>query len=376
MFFRSLLALLIFSASLRAADDLQIAARVVVAPGNITITPEGRQIVSLHQFYEPKNRVVELSKDGSLKPFPNALYNQPEHNPLGVALDSVLGLQSDANGVVWMLDNGLRGHTLPKLVAWDTRADRLARVIFLPPPATVADSFVNDLAVDLVHNAIFIADPAGGADAAIIVVDIPTGLARRVLQGHASVVPEDIDVAIDGKVLATKNADGTPGKMRIGINPLALDAKSEWLYFGPMHSTSMYRIAATALADPRFSRSDLPQHVERYSDKPVCDGITMDKAGNIYVSDIGSNAVGVITPDRIYRQLASDPQLSWPDAFALGPDGWLYVVANQLQRSPKMNGGQNLAETPFLIFKMKPLAGKPSPPPGKPRSKKRSTPSL
>lgn len=373
MRFRLIATLLICFAAAHGADDLQIASRLVVAPGNIAITPEGRQIVSLHQFFEPKNRVVEIAKDGSLKPFPNAAYNQSETNPLGVAFDAVLGLQSDANGVVWMLDNGLRGHTLPKLVAWDTRKDRLARVIYLPPPATVADSFVNDLAVDLAHNAIYIADPAGGSDAALIVVDIPTGLSRRVLQGHLSVVPEEIDFSVDGRVLEMKNADGQKTKLRIGVNPIALDAKADWLYFGPMSAESMYRIQAGMLADPRVSRDELALRVERYSAKPVCDGIALDKAGNIYISDVAHNAVGVITPDREYRQLASDPQLSWPDAFAIGPDGFLHVIANQLQRSPKMNDGQNLAETPYLIFKMKPLAGEVAPP-KKPRAADRKKP--
>src|SRR2546428_774032 len=201
----------------RAAGELQIASRLVVAPGNITITPDGRQIVSLHQFFLPKNRVVEIARDGSLKPFPNAAYNQSDENPLGVAFDSVLGLQSDANGVVWLLDNAQRGSTMPKLVAWDTRKDRLARVIYLPPPATRADSFLNDLAVDLTHSAIYIADTATGDHAALIVVDVPTGLARRVLQGHVSVVPEDVDLAIAGKILEMKKPTGEMTKLRVGV---------------------------------------------------------------------------------------------------------------------------------------------------------------
>jgi sugar lactone lactonase YvrE len=339
-----------------AAAELQIASRLVVAPGNITITPDGRQIVSLHQFYLPKNRVVEIAKDGSLRPFPNAAYNQPDDNPLGVAFDSVLGLQSDANGVVWLLDNAQRGSTMPKLVAWDTRKDRLVRVIYLPPPATLADSFLNDLAIDLTHSAIYIADTATGDHAALIVVDIATGLARRVLQGHLSVVPEDVDLAIDGKIVEMKKPTGEMTKLRVGVNPIALDGADDWLYFGPMSGTSLYRIRTDDLANPQISRDVLPEHIERYCDKPVCDGIAIDRAGNIYITDIAANAVGVITTDHHYRRLVSDPQLSWPDAFAIGPDGFVYIVANQLQRSPKMNNGQNLAETPFLIFKMPSLA--------------------
>ena len=41
-------------------------------PGNVTVTPEGRIILPLHQFYEPDLRVVELMRDGLLGPFPTA----------------------------------------------------------------------------------------------------------------------------------------------------------------------------------------------------------------------------------------------------------------------------------------------------------------
>ena len=120
-----------------------------------------------------------------------------------------------------------------------------------------------------------------------------------------------------------------------------------------MSGTSLYRIRTKDLCNAFLNNDELAQMVERYSDKPVCDGIAMDKAGNIYVSDIAAYSVGIITPERKYSILASDPRLSWPDAFAFDPEGNLFVVANQLQRSPKMNGGRNLAELPFYIFQMK-----------------------
>jgi hypothetical protein len=96
--------------------------------------------------------------------------------------------------------------------------------------------------------------------------------------------------------------------------------------------------------------------VERYSDKPICDGISIDRRQNIYVSDIGNDAVGVIGLNREYRILVQDERLSWPDAFSFGPDGMLYTVANQLHRSAVLNAGEQTAEPPYLILRIEPLA--------------------
>ncbi|MGH8601801.1 MAG: hypothetical protein ACREXR_03180 [Gammaproteobacteria bacterium] len=131
----------------------EIRARLDAAPGNITVTFDGRVIISLHQFYGPAYSVAELGEDGSLKPFPNAQFNDRTERTRDFRLDSVLGIRADSEGIVWMLDNGLRSQVVPKLVGWDSKHDKLHRVIKLPPPATPPDSFVNDFAIDPKRNA-------------------------------------------------------------------------------------------------------------------------------------------------------------------------------------------------------------------------------
>jgi hypothetical protein len=102
--------------------DLEVAAQLRQAPGNITVTPDGQKIVSLHQFYKPAIRVAAVGEEGALEPFPNEEWSvgTDDETP---RLDSVLGLQSMPAGAVWLLDNGMRNDRTPKLVGWDTRAD-------------------------------------------------------------------------------------------------------------------------------------------------------------------------------------------------------------------------------------------------------------
>jgi sugar lactone lactonase YvrE len=123
-----------------------------------------------------------------------------------------------------------------------------------------------------------------------------------------------------------------------------------------MHSRSMYRVRTSDLRDTTLSAEDLAGRVERWADKPICDGISMDRAGNIYISDLAANAIGVIDAERQYRVLVSDPRLSWPDAFSYGPDGRMYTVANQLHKSATLNAGSDASEPPYLVLTFQPLA--------------------
>ncbi len=355
--FAALIFLFAFSdhVSAETAPNYEVFARLSQAPGNVTVTGGGRIIMSQHQFYEPNYSVVERQADGSLTPFPNKEWNDRQGQS-GLTLDSVLGIRTGVDGVVWMLDNGMRGGVTPKLVGWDTKADRLRRVIYLPAPIAPKDAFVNDFAVDSRHNRIFIVDPAGGADAAFIVVDIETGAARRVLEGHPSVVPEKIDLVIDGRPIQVKDAEGHLVRPRIGVNPVTEDLQNEWVYFGPMHGSSLYRVKAADLADEKLDANTLGQRVERYSAKPICDGISIDKDNNIYLGDLAENAIGVIKPDRSYYRLAQSAELSWVDSLAFGPEGKLYAVINQLHRSAVLNGGETLSKPPYLLIEVKALA--------------------
>ncbi|MDY6936647.1 MAG: L-dopachrome tautomerase-related protein [Cyanobacteriota bacterium] len=327
--------------------SIEIVAETELAPGNITVTPDGRIIVSMHQFFNPEYPVMELTDDGKLVPFPNSEFS---------SLDAVLGIQADANGVVWMLDNGLRSGVPPQIVGWNTQSDSLETTIPLPPDAIASNSFLNDLAVDLTHNTIYIADTTRGGNPALIVVDLATGNARRVLENHASVIAENADMVVEGNLLQQQRPDGSTVNPRIGVNPIALDPDDEWLYYGPMTGTQMYRIPTADLLDETLSDAELEQRVEAYGERPNSDGISVDGAGNVYITDIGENAIGVTRPDGTYQQLVSETWLSWPDAFSFGPDGNLYGVANQLHRTAALNAGEDISDPPFVIFRLQPLA--------------------
>ena len=160
-----------------------------------------------------------------------------------------------------------------------------------------------------------------------------------------------IDVPIQ-----VKDKSGKGVRPHIGVNPITEDLNNEWVYFGPMHGLSLYRIKADDLANEKLDAVALANRVEHYSDKPVSDGITIDKDNNIYLGDLAANAIGVISADKKYRRLAQSPKLSWVDSFCFGPNGQLVAVVNRLHQSATLNGGVSKSKPPYYLLQVKSLA--------------------
>lgn len=116
--------------------------------GGITQLPDGHVVINYHPFYAPKVQVALLNADRrSTTPYPNAEWQSCKGEDgrwkaeFRGCLDWVLGLHTDANGTLWLLDSakstdqaaGRPARLVPKLVAWNTRENRLERVIEIGP---------------------------------------------------------------------------------------------------------------------------------------------------------------------------------------------------------------------------------------------------
>lgn len=314
-------------------------------PGNLAIGPDGRMFMSVHEFYGPELRVVEVMPDGSTKPYPTEAWARaPDED--GDGLRGVLGLRADREGILWMLDGQGEGQT-GRVVGWNTKTEKLHAIYYVGQPAARATSFLNDLAIDREHGAIYISDTGDGANSAIIVIDMETGRARRALEGSQFTVPEDTPMVIDGREILL---GGNPAK--IGINPITIDPTNTWVYFAPMTASAMYRVRTTDLLDESLDDTSLAAKVERYGDKVISDGSTVDAAGNVYITAMTDNAIGVTKPDGSYEVLfQSDEDLPWPDGFSMGVDGYVYATINELHRSPVLNGGEDASLGTYRIVR-------------------------
>ncbi|RDZ26178.1 L-dopachrome tautomerase-related protein [Lysobacter silvisoli] len=325
----------------RSGAELETVLASDLRPGNVAASPDGRVFITYHALGDAPLQLAEI-KDGRAVPYPDLSLQKNGTAPSDATIDSPLGIQVDRRQRLWVIDMGLNlGKT--RLWSFDLRKNRALPVIELPADVAPKGSFVQDFAVDERRGWVYLADIANPG---LIALELSTGKARR-YGGHPSLQSENIDMVIDGKTVAF---GGKPA--RVGVNPLTLSDDRETLYFGAMNGTRWYRLPTRLLREGR-SDADIAAAIEVAGPKPISDGVATDRKGRHYYTDLQRHAVSRLSRDGQVRDLVRDPRLNWPDNLSLGPDGWVYVVANQLQLTPAFTGAQDQGRPPYYVYRFK-----------------------
>jgi sugar lactone lactonase YvrE len=231
----------------------QLVARFAHQVTGVAVSERGRVFVNFPRWTEDTPvSVAEVMPDGALRPYPDAAWNA-WRNVRRDELDAashwvcVQSVVADGRGNLWGLDpaapalDGLvRGG--PKLVRIDLAGNRVAQVIRFDQSVAIPGAYLNDVRFSPDGRHAFITD--AGQRGALVVVDLTSGTARRVLDGHPSTQPEPrVVVRTDGRPL--RYPDGRP--VLFAADSIAL-AGDGYLYWKPLTGTTLYRIPAALLA--------------------------------------------------------------------------------------------------------------------------------
>lgn len=320
----------------------------------VAISPDGRVFASFPRWLSDKTiSVGEILKDGIIRPFPGGEWNTwspaDPKNP-GNRFVSVNAVFTDGQHNLWVVDPATpkMGPMVPhgpKLVQIDLTSNQVKRVYRFNARILPKGSSLNDVRIGDGHA--YLTESGRGA---IIVVDLATGNARRLLNGHPSTRADpQIVPVIEGKKML--DASGKPPKLNANDIELAPDGR--YLLYQPTTGPRWFRVPTEALLDPNLSASQLAGKVEPGNITMPLGGTTMDRAGNIYLMDVERKAIWRQTPDGQLRLIVRDPRLAWPDASDIGPDGYLYVPVSQVHRLPIFNQGMSAVKKPFRLFKVK-----------------------
>jgi len=344
------------SKTMDVLKPIEIFAKVDEAVGNISFTAKGDLVYSHHPFFEPNTRVVHMdSETQAITPFPNEKWNTPRNSDENY-LSNVLGIRNDKNGIVWMIDMAQRNDIRPKIVGWNTHTNQLEKIYYLNE-STVDESQPNDMVVDTKNEAFIIADEGignggDGSKGAFIVVDMKTGKTRRLLEGHRTTKPENNPTIIEGKTLAVNGQ-----ALLVGNDGITADKDYEWIYYGPLNGTKIYRIKTVDLLNEMLSEKELDNRIETYSDKPNNGGMSIDMDGNIYMTAVENKSIAVVlAKDRSLQTFTKDENMVWPDGVSYNTiDEYMYVSAAQVNQGAVFNNGENKATKPFYVFRFKPI---------------------
>ncbi len=331
------------------ASVLETVADLDLPPGNIAVSEEGRIFFTFHPEAKPDVNVVEWV-DSRPVPYPQDL-------PEELAYQSVLSLRIDRQNRLWILDNANHGTGTPRIIAIDLSTDSLVHRHDFDSSIAGIGSHLNDFQVSPDGKMIYIADASiFRKNPALVIYDVERKQARRVLEGHESVVPDDYVPVVQGRKIIVLGIFA----IRPGVDSIALDRKGEWLYFAPVTDDSMHRVKRADLDNRALSADELAERVERFAKKTMSDGITTDNDGNVYLSDADESAIVLLEPSGNLRTLIKDPILRWPDGFSFGPDGWLYVTCSALHEVIMRSPSHVKSKGPYQIYRFKPGATAPA----------------
>ena len=329
------------------ADALEVVANLDFPPGNVAVSPSGRVFATFHPEAGPPTAVFEL-RDGAPVAYP------PGGLPGGLTYESALSLRVDRKNRLWVLDYGRYGLGQPRLLAFDLATDALVYRHDFPSKVALVGSMLNDFQIAPDGRHVYIADASLFVQIpAIVDYDVGQQRARRLLQGHESVLPEKFVPIVHGARMEFYGVFA----IRPGVDSIALDDAGEWLYYAPVTSRSLWRVRTADLDDESLARETLESRVERFADKTMSDGIAIDSAGTLFLTDPEHSAILALGQDRALRTLVKDERLRWPDGLSLGPDGWLYVTCSALDRVILRGADEIRANAPYQIFRFKPGAG-------------------
>ena len=318
------------------AARLQLVASFEHQVTGVTVAADGRIFVNFPRWSEDAPvSVAEVTRDGQVKPYPNVEWNawrNAKKNQMtpGEHFVCVQSVVADGRGNLWVVDPAAPATAQvvpggPKLVRIDLRLNKVAQTIPFDESVAPQGSYLNDVRLSPDGRHAYLTD--SGAKGALIVVDLQSGQARRVLDGHPSTQPEKgVVVRTDGQVLRRPDGRG----VEFAADSIALSPDGRHLYWKALTGRTLYRIATDALDDPRLSAKELESRIERVGESEPTDGLWIDKRGRLYLSAIEDNAVKVRDGGGD-TTLVQDDRLRWPDTFAEGPDGTVYVTSSHIQ---------------------------------------------
>ncbi|WP_428392449.1 L-dopachrome tautomerase-related protein [Lichenicoccus sp.] len=340
-------------ATMAAAPDRlrSIAQTDRLAWSGVARSDDGRTFVVFSRLAgNPGPSLAVIGNDGKPQPFPGGGWNDwsaaaDKADPAKVFVGlSAIRLGPDHS--LWVLDSGVadRGRALAgaaKLVRIDLVHDSVARTIVLPADVLRPKSRVADFCLH--GTTAYIAD--AGAPG-LIVLDLTTGAARRVLDGTPSMTARR-PVTVDGETL--RGADGKP--VMIDVDNLDLSPDGKFLYYQPL-SGPMSRIATSLLDDPKATPQALTAGVEFWYDTPALGGSAIAPDGTLYLDDVENDSVLSLSPDRALRTVISDPRLHWPAAPFLR-DGVLTIPVSQFDRAGLFHHGHSRIAHPVELFELR-----------------------
>ena len=319
-------------------------------PGNVAVSENGHVYFNYHPLTHPtrySNATVFEWADGKITPFPSA---EMQKNFQGT-----FGLTVDKQNHLWIVEPATLDFKHTRIWAFDLTTKQTFH--YYEFPEGVAKQ-AEDIRVTGDGKYVIFPNPGifRFTNSQLLVYSVDDHNVRTVIDDDPSLTAEDWTMQIDEKpyrlAYGLLNFD-------VGIDGIEISDDQQWVYLASMTNSHLYRVPLADVLNKNLTPKDVAAKIENIGTKPLSDGITLDKIGNVIITDVEHGGLMSLNPaTKKITTLVRNKEILWADGVAVGADNAIYFNNSAIplyigQFAAPPDEKLLLEHKPYYIYRLK-----------------------
>ena len=319
-------------------------------PGNVAVDENGHVYFNYHPLTHPtrfSNATVFEWADGKITPFPSA---EMQKNFQGT-----FGLTVDKQNHLWTVEPATLDFKHTRVWAFDLTTKKIFH--YYEFPEGVAKQ-AEDIRVTGDGKYVIFPNPGifRFTPSQLLVYSVDDHSVRTAIDDDPSITAEDWTMQINGKpyrlAYGLFNFD-------VGIDGIEISDDQQWVYLASMTNSHLYRVPLADVLNKNLSPKDVAAKIENIGAKPLSDGITLDKTGNVIITDVEHGGLMSLNPaTKKITTLVRNKEILWADGVAVGADNAIYFNNSAIplyigQFAAPPDEKLLLQHKPYYIYRLK-----------------------
>ena len=319
-------------------------------PGNVAVSENGHVYFNYHPLTHPtrySNATVFEWADGKITPFPSA---EMQKNFQGT-----FGLTVDKKNHLWIVEPATLDFKHTRVWAFDLTTKETFYYYEFPEGVAMQ---AEDIRVTGDGKYVIFPNPGifRFGNSQLLVYSVEDHSLRTVIDGGQAVSAEDWTMQVNEKpyriAYGLLNFD-------VGIDGLEISDDQKWVYLASMTNANLFRVPLADVLNKNLTPKDVAAKIENLGAKPMSDGITLDKMGNVIITDVEHGGLMSLNPTtKKITTLVRNKEILWADGVAVGADNAIYFNNSAIplyigQFAAPPDEKLLLEHKPYYIYRLK-----------------------
>jgi streptogramin lyase len=319
-------------------------------PGNLAVAANG----DVYFNYHPNAKADRFSpatvfkwSNGKAEPFPSLVAQK--------AFQGTFGMTIDKQNRIWFIEPASLDFKHTRVSAFDL--DTKKRVEFFEFPEGQA-KFAEDIRVTSDGKYVVLPNPGlfSFTPSSLVVYSVLNHTFTSIQSDHPCMRPEDWIIQTP---YGPDRLLGGLLNFAVGIDGIEISEDQKWLYIASMTNSRLCRVPMSVVLNPATTTATFNRSMEDIGQKPLSDGITIDRDGRVLITDVEQGSIMAFNPTTSQlSKLGGSKEIVWPDGIVVGANGDVYFTdssipsyLDQFVRPPTQ--AKLMEHRPYFIYRLK-----------------------